>query len=136
MVLRGALFVDALLRFPFLALAFLAALFGFHYILAQFAIGAEETAIGDYKFRFLLFFCHKFRPLELKGSVCTVALCSPTCTVVPGVCNFAPQIAERQRALAAGKRHARRARDLSHVFVVGANLRSRLRRLALALQSQ
>ena len=59
-VLRGALFVGALLRFALLALAFLAALLGFHHVLAQFAIVAEQTAIGNNKFRFLFFFWHKF----------------------------------------------------------------------------
>ena len=50
---RSSLRAAALLLFPF---AFLATLFGFHYILAQFAIGAEQAAVGDDKFRFLSLF--------------------------------------------------------------------------------
>ncbi len=59
-VLRGALFIHALLRFLGLALALFAALLGFHHILTQLTVGAEQAAIGHYKFRFLLFFCHSF----------------------------------------------------------------------------
>jgi len=36
------------------------ALFGFHHVLAYFAIAAEQAAVGYYEFRFLLFFRHKF----------------------------------------------------------------------------
>ena len=60
LILRGALFVNALLRFALLALALFAALFGFHHVLAQFAIGAEQAAVGYNEFRFLFFFRHKF----------------------------------------------------------------------------
>ena len=141
LVLRCAFVVDALLRFALLALPFGAALFVFHHVLAQFAIGAEQAAIGYYEFRFLLFVWHRSLSLfafaciiRRKGNVWTVALCSPICTVVPGAASFAPHIAQRQGPLAAGKWNPRRAGDLSHIFVVGANFGSRRcggRRLAL-----
>jgi len=64
--LRGALFIDALLRFLRFALAFLATLLGFHYVLTQLTVSAEEAAIGHYKLRFLLFVWHifSFSPLS------------------------------------------------------------------------
>jgi hypothetical protein len=60
MVLRGALFIDALLRFLGFALAFLAALLGFHHVLTQLTVSAEEAPIRHYKLRFFLFFRHSF----------------------------------------------------------------------------
>ena len=62
-ILQLALLIDLLLSFVLLAFALGAALFIFHYVLAQLAVGAEQTAIGDYKLRSFLFFCHKLHSL-------------------------------------------------------------------------
>ena len=54
-----ALFVGALLGFACFLLAFFAALLGFYDVVAQFAFVAEQTAVGNSKFRFFFFFWHK-----------------------------------------------------------------------------
>src|SRR5271157_3394810 len=53
--LRGALFVDALSSLALLLLALFPAFLGFHHVLSQFAVHAEEATVVDYKLRFLLF---------------------------------------------------------------------------------
>src|ERR1019366_3280285 len=60
------LIVGALLGLACFTVAFGATLFVFHHVAAQFAVGAERTAVGDHKFGFLIFFiffCHRF-PVE------------------------------------------------------------------------
>jgi hypothetical protein len=60
LLLCRALIIDALLGILGVALVRSTTLFVGHYVVAQFAIGTEQTAVSHYKFRFLFFFCHSF----------------------------------------------------------------------------
>ena len=55
-ILRRTLLIGLLLSFVLLAFALGPALFVFHNVLAQLAVGAEQTAIRNYKLRSFLFF--------------------------------------------------------------------------------
>ena len=57
-LLRGALFVDLLLGFGLLALAFIAALFVFDHVLTELAFLTEKAAIRNGEFGLLFFIWH------------------------------------------------------------------------------
>src|SRR5580704_12752529 len=72
MILLGAFLVGTLLCLAGFAFALFTTLLGFYNVLAQFAVIAEETAISNDKFRFLLFFWHKFYSVKTRKAGCAL----------------------------------------------------------------